>query len=104
MFDFLLEKANDHHFLKPLFPAHPMFIAFEYGQSIYCYQLDLEGLRRVDGNIESIDVKIIGNEEQMEELITGQLKLQQLMKLKAVKVEGRFRDILRLESVLSLLA
>lgn len=103
MFDFLLEKTNDHHFLKPLFPARPMFIAFEFGPSIYCYQLDLEGLRRVDGNIESIDVKIIGNEEQMEELITGQLKLQQLMKLKAVKVEGRFRDILRLESVLSLL-
>lgn len=104
MFKSLLKRVNEHHLIKPLFPSIPLIIACESKHSKCYFQLDIEGLKCMETAPETVHLKMTGNDGQMKDLLTGQLKLQQLMELKAIKVEGTFRDILRLEAILSLAA
>ncbi|MDQ0162044.1 hypothetical protein [Aeribacillus alveayuensis] len=103
MLELLTNKVNSCDLIKPLLPKEPIFISFQGSEGKCChYVLNFKGLQPLKEIPEILHVKIVGNSEQLQELIKGELRLQQLMKLNALKVEGKFRDILKIEAMISL--
>lgn len=98
-----MNQLNENQLIKPLLPEDPIYISCHVDESgEEGFILTQDGIHRYDEDVEKWGVKISGEKEQWEELFRGNLRLQQLMNLRMIQVEGRFRDILRFESILSL--
>lgn len=98
----LAEQINSCDLIKPLLPAEPLFISYEYNNEREHYMLNLSGFHVLNSQPEKWHIKISSTQNHINEIIDGKLRLQQLMKLNMLKVEGRFRDILRLEAMFAL--
>lgn len=98
----LADQVNSCELIKPLLPKKTIYISCEYNNKSEYYMLNLSGLQPMKKVPEKWHVKILSNEKEMNEFIDGKLRLQQLMKLNVLQVEGRFRDILRLEAMIAL--
>ncbi|WP_243387774.1 hypothetical protein [Bacillus kexueae] len=103
MFEKMIMQLNTNHLVKPLFPKEPIFIAFNsLGGCFETYRLSEEGIEKQENGNGNWHIKISGNQEHWDELWEGELRLQQLNNLRMIQVEGKYRDILRLESILTL--
>ncbi|WP_243290393.1 hypothetical protein [Bacillus sp. FJAT-47783] len=102
MLEKLISKLNTCDLVKPLLPKEPIFITCYVNEKRDHYVLTNSGLNRCENSSERWNLMIRGAQDQLMELMKGELRLQQLMKLKVIQVEGKYRDILRLESILAL--
>lgn len=103
MLDNVIRKLNACDLIKPLLPEEPIFITcYVNGNQYNQYVITNSGINRCENSLDHWNLMISGAQDQILELMKGELRLQQLMKLKVIQVEGKYRDILRLESILAL--
>jgi hypothetical protein len=97
-----IERIQTLNHLLPLLPEERVYIRFECENENVIFAISKNGTE----NGETVDEKrlltIRGSAEAIQALLTGELKLQQQMRLKELSVYGSFRHMLLLESIFHL--
>jgi hypothetical protein len=97
-----IERIQTLNHLLPLLPEERVYIRFECENENVIFAISKNGTE----NGETVDEKrlltIRGSAEAIQALLTGELKLQQQMRLKELSVAGSFRHMLLLESIFHL--
>ncbi|MFC0270894.1 SCP2 sterol-binding domain-containing protein [Metabacillus herbersteinensis] len=99
--DLFLERINELNILTPIYPHHPLTLEIRPTnlKSIYI-KITTEGIKQIKRNGGKTSFVIEGAEEEINDLLTGEVKLQQMIKIGAVRVKGSFRDYLRVDAFL----
>jgi hypothetical protein len=97
-----IERIQTLHHLLPLLPEERVYIRFECENENVIFAISKNGTEEEKTVDEKRLLTIRGSEEAIETLLTGELKLQQQMRLEELSVAGSFRHMLLLESIFHL--
>ncbi|MBB5324347.1 hypothetical protein HNQ34_001440 [Anoxybacillus tepidamans] len=97
-----IERVNALNHLLPILPEESLYVCVECEEETITFSLSKYGIQHDMEREEQKTVTVCGSKEVLKSLFYGELKLQQLLRLKEVAVFGSFRHMLLLESLLHL--
>ncbi|RAK18621.1 hypothetical protein B0I26_10941 [Anoxybacillus vitaminiphilus] len=98
-----IERIQTSSHLSPLLPEERIYIRFEWENENIVFAISKNGTeKKKEEEDEQRLLTIRGSAEAIHTLLTGELKLQQQMRLKELSVVGSFRHMLLLESIFHL--
>jgi hypothetical protein len=97
-----IERIQTSNHLSPLLPEERVYIRFEWENGDIVFAISKNGTEKGEEADEQRLLTIRGSAEAIHALLTGELKLQQQMRLKELSVVGSFRHMLLLESIFHL--
>lgn len=99
--DLFLDRLGQMNILTPLYPLHLLTLEIRPTRSkSVLIEITPEGMKQIKRNNEKPSFVIEGEDEELNDLFTGKVKLQQMIKIGSVRVEGSFRDFLRVDAIL----
>ncbi|ABO68297.1 MULTISPECIES: hypothetical protein [Geobacillus] len=97
-----MERMQTLRHLLPILPDEQLYVRFESEEGVALLAIGKEPTAPEIGNDERHTLTVRGSKKALESLLSGELKLQQLVRLQEVSVSGSFRHMLLLESLLHL--
>ncbi|GAJ57573.1 hypothetical protein B23_0763 [Geobacillus thermoleovorans B23] len=97
-----VERMQVLRHLVPILPDEQLYVRFESDDETALLLIGKESAARGMENDERKTLTVRGSKEALASLLNGELKLQQLVRLREVHVSGSFRHLLLLESLLHL--
>ncbi|OKO88389.1 hypothetical protein BRO54_3681 [Geobacillus proteiniphilus] len=97
-----VERMQVLRHLVPILPDEQLYVRFESDDETALLLIGKESAARGMENDERKTLTVRGSKEALASLLNGELKLQQLVRLREVHVSGSFRQLLLLESLLHL--
>ncbi|KDE46124.1 sterol-binding protein [Geobacillus sp. CAMR12739] len=97
-----VERMQVLRHLVPILPDEQLYVRFESDDETALLLIGKESAARGVENDERKTLTVRGSKEALASLLNGELKLQQLVRLREVHVSGSFRQLLLLESLLHL--
>lgn len=94
-----VNRVSRQPHLKPILPTNVVRVCLQSGYKLHFIEISTEGCRTTTDSQARIDLWIKGDEEVMETIILGGEKLRKLEISNEVKISGKLRDILMLESL-----
>ncbi|MBD1380793.1 SCP2 sterol-binding domain-containing protein [Metabacillus arenae] len=95
----IMENLSKNQLLKPLLYRKEVIIEVSNNEMTFFFSLHEEGVFIVDDET-SPNIRIRGKQNELIEIFTGKIKLQQSIKMGLIKFEGTYRSLLNLESIL----
>ncbi|MFX3625717.1 MAG: hypothetical protein ACE3JP_17220 [Ectobacillus sp.] len=93
-----VEYANRQEHLLPLLPPSEKAICFQFKEECCSLHLSHEGMF-VSKDKCGTDKVILKEEQNLEQLISGEVRLQLLLRRKGAEYSGTYRSLLLLESL-----
>ncbi|MFC0299026.1 SCP2 sterol-binding domain-containing protein [Geobacillus jurassicus] len=97
-----VERMQVLRHLLPILPDEQLCVRFESEDETVLLMIGKESAAVEAENDERKTLTVRGSKEALASLLNGELKLQQLVRLREVYVSGSFRHMLLLESLLHL--
>ncbi|EZP75510.1 hypothetical protein H839_15457 [Parageobacillus genomosp. 1] len=98
----LAERMKTLNHLLPILPEEELYVRFESETGTAVVVISKH---RISPKVEVDERRVLtvrGSKEALESLLSGRMKLQQLIRLQEVHISGSFRHMLLLESLLHL--
>ncbi|MFZ3591379.1 hypothetical protein ACOI1C_19660 [Bacillus sp. DJP31] len=92
---------NEPH-LKPVLPQEAMIICFQYDYNLLYLQISASHCKVYKSCHDQIDILIKGNSDSVNLIITGKERLRKLESRSEIKITGKFKDILVVETLFCL--
>ncbi|AGT33339.1 sterol-binding protein [Geobacillus genomosp. 3] len=96
------ERMQTLRHLLPILPDEPLYVRFESEEGVAMLVIGKEPAAAEMEKDERKTLTVRGTKTALCSLLGGELKLQQLVRLREVHVSGSFRHLLLLESLLHL--
>ncbi|AMX82411.1 sterol-binding protein [Geobacillus subterraneus] len=97
-----MERMQMLRHLLPILPDEQLCVRFESEEGVALLTIGKEPAAAASEKDERNTLTVRGSTKALESLLSGELKLQQLVRLQEVYVSGSFRHMLLLESLLHL--
>jgi hypothetical protein len=90
--------ANTQYHLEPLLPQFERAVCFIFQDECYSLKISREKIELMNGVLGTEEL-VCFHEADLQLLITGQVRLQSLLRRKAITYKGTYQTMLLLESV-----
>ncbi|MCP8969680.1 hypothetical protein [Ectobacillus ponti] len=94
---FAMHAQGQEH-LKPLLPKQERAVSFRFGGESCTIRLSQQGITVSEGE-ESVEVVTVQQEEDLQKLLAGAVRMQPLLRRKGMVYTGTYRTLLLLESL-----
>ncbi|MRX72017.1 hypothetical protein GJU40_07510 [Bacillus lacus] len=97
-----LHQVNSINLLVPLLPAKNLLVELQFPDEKHTLVFCRDGIASQASGYDQPDISIVASGITLEEILWGSLRIRQLHKLGLIEMKGSYRNILKLESILSL--